>query len=75
MSTRLGRIEGRLHRLSVTLVADDGRDLQVAATVLIAPEWLGPPVLGYRGLLERVRIALDPGVADDDQWLYFGEVG
>ncbi len=74
MSTRLGRIEGRLHRLPVTLVAEDGNDLQISATVLIAPAWEGPIVLGYRGLLERVRVALDPGVADDDQWMFFGGV-
>jgi hypothetical protein len=66
MSTRHGRIQGRLHRLAITLVADDGNDLVVSGTVLIAPEWPGPPVLGYRGFLERIRIALDPGVADDD---------
>jgi hypothetical protein len=43
--------------------------------VLLAPEWEGPPVLGYRGLLERIRFALDPGVTDADQWMYFGAVG
>jgi hypothetical protein len=74
MSTRLGRITGRLHRLEITLVADDGQDLLVSGTVLIAPEWLGPPVLGYRGFLERIRIAFDPGVTDGDQRLFFGAV-
>lgn len=73
ISTRLGQFTGHLHRLSITLVADEGADLQVSATVLIAPEWPGPLVLGYRGLLERVRFALDPGVANDDsQWMFFG---
>lgn len=72
MSTRFGLIEGSLSRLVVTLVADEGRDVEISSTVLVAPGWQGPPVIGYRGLLERVRIALDPGVGDDDQWMYFG---
>lgn len=72
MSTRLGRITGHFHRMNVTLVADDGLDLEIGATVLFAPEWTGPVVLGYRGLLERVRLALDPGISNDDQWMYFG---
>ncbi len=74
ISTRLGSFEGRLYRMRVTLIADDGSDLQVEATVLIAPAWHGPVVLGYRGLLERVRVALDPGVVEDDNWMYFGPV-
>lgn len=75
MHTRLGRIEGRLQRLLVTLLANDGQELQVPATVLLAPDWSGPPVLGYRGFLERLRFALDPGVSVSDQWMYFGAVG
>lgn len=75
MHTRLGAIEGWLRRLPVTLLANDGRELEISATVLLAPDWDGPPVLGYRGLLERIRFALDPGVTDAEQWMYFGAVG
>ena len=75
MHTRLGRIQGQFHRLSVTLLADDGEDFQIPATVLLAPDWSGPPVLGYRGFLERLRLALDPGASIADQWMYFGAVG
>jgi hypothetical protein len=74
MSTRLGTINGHLRRLTITLVADNGSDLQVSGTVLVAPEWTGPTVLGYRGFFERVRIALDPGTEVDDQMMYFGAV-
>jgi hypothetical protein len=73
MSTRLGKITGQLHRLDVTLVADDGQDLRVESTVLLCPEWGGPIVLGYLGLLDRLRIALDPGVTGGNEWFYFGE--
>jgi hypothetical protein len=75
MSTRLGRIHGRYCEVPVMFLADDGEPFEVAATVLLAPEWEGPHVLGYRGLLERFRFALDPGVVDADQWMYFGAVG
>lgn len=72
MSTRLGTIHGQLHRLHITLVASEGDDLEIDATLVVAPDWMGPIVLGYRGFLERLRLGLDPGTADDDQWLSFG---
>lgn len=72
LSTRLGAVAGRLHRLSITLVADEGADLLVSSSVLLAPLWSGPPILGYSGFLERIRFGLDPGDGHDDQWLFFG---
>ena len=72
MRTRLGSVPGRLHRLNVTLVADEGEDLHIDSSLLLAPSWRGPPVLGYRGLLERIRFGLEPGNARDDQWIFFG---
>lgn len=73
MTTRLGTINGELCAVSITLVAQEGDDLAIEATALVAPDWTGPPVvLGHRGLLEKVRFALDPGVTQGDQWLYFG---
>lgn len=73
--TRSGDMVGNLHRLDLELVADEGESLLVHSTVLLVPEWTGPLVLGYRGLLERVRLGLDPGVGDDDQWCCFGPAG
>jgi hypothetical protein len=75
MSTRLGRIRGHLQRMSITLLAEDGLDHPVAATVVATPEWDGPFVLGYSGMIERIRIALDPGISSADQWMYFGATG
>lgn len=73
MSSRLGRCAGRLYRMSITLVADEGEDLLVDGTVLLARDWEGPIVLGYHGFLQRVRIALDPGIANsEERWLHFG---
>ncbi len=73
MSTRHGILEGVLRRLPVTLVADEGAELSVEATVFVADQWPGPVVVGYGGLLERVRFALDPGATGEDCWFYFGE--
>ena len=73
MDTRFGKVHCRLHRLDVTLVADEGEDLRVASSVLLSSDWEGPPVLGYRGFLERIRFGLDPGDYDrHDQWFFFG---
>jgi len=72
-STRLGTFDTERGRVEIELVADHGMDLVVDATVLLAPDWTGPPmVIGYRGLLERIRIAFDPGSGASDQWLGFG---
>jgi hypothetical protein len=35
--------------------------MEVDATWFIASDWPGPMVIGWRGCLERMRFALDPG--------------
>jgi hypothetical protein len=75
LATRLGRIRGVLQELDVVLVADRGDNLIVSASMLVAPGWMGPVVLGYQGFLERIRFALDPGVGPGDAWFFFGGVG
>jgi len=76
IDTRLGKLRGALHRVDITLLAEEGcgRDLTVNGTVIVSKEWDGPIVLGYRGFMERIRIALDPGFLDDRQVFYFGPV-
>lgn len=61
MSTRIGRIEGNLVRTAATLVAEDGDSVDVDSTVFVSHEWRQPTVIGYSGLLERIRFAIDPG--------------
>ncbi len=73
MSTPHGNLDGNLHRLDIHVVADRGRCISVESSVVVIPTWPGPPVLGYRGFLERLRFALDPGCRDRNQWFYFGE--
>ena len=59
----------------MVLVAERGESISLSARVLIAPAWTGPVVLGYQGLLERVRFALDPGVNEEDAWFFFARAG
>lgn len=69
MSTRFGSITGRLLRLPLALVAEDGETLDVDATWFVSAEWPGPAIVGWKGCLERVRFALDP----TREQFYFGE--
>jgi len=75
ISTRFGTIDGSLHHVNITLMAvgeNSGENLTVESTVFVSEEWEGPIVLGYRGFLERIRFALDPGVIPGEQIFYFG---
>ncbi|HSN97239.1 MAG TPA: hypothetical protein VLS89_03040 [Candidatus Nanopelagicales bacterium] len=73
LHSRLGQVKGRICRLGVTLVAEEGADLLVQASLVISPEWPAPPVLGYGGFLDRIRFGLDPGSSPaDDRWIFFG---
>ncbi len=74
MSTRLGKIYGSLYRINITLIAEkkSDYDLTVESSVFVSTQWEGPIVLGYRGFLERIRFALDPGVIPGEQMFYFG---
>jgi len=71
ISTRLGLCNGRLERIDLTLLADEGEALIINASVFVSRQWTGKTFLGYAGLLDHVRIALDPPT----NHFYFGEVG
>jgi len=71
MKTHAGTVAGRLERVPVKLVADEGDSLDLEATFLVSRDWRGRTFLGYTGSLDRVRIALDPGKGKN--WFYFGE--
>ncbi len=60
LMTSRGRIHGRLYRHQIDLIADGGDDLSIEATVLVSPDWLGPSIIGYTGMLDRIRFAVDP---------------
>ena len=67
-------IHGRLHRLQLTILPDDGEPLDIQATAFV-PEpgeeesWGDvPSILGLYGCLERLRFAVDPTT----EMFYFG---
>ena len=60
ISTRLGPFTGQLQRMRICIVADEGESLDVDATMWVCRNWKGT-FLGYSGLLERIRFAIDPG--------------
>jgi predicted aspartyl protease len=68
LSTRLGIVNGQLKRTTITIIADDGNSIDVEATVFISAAWTAGNFLGYGGLLERVRFAVDP----QENFFYFG---
>lgn len=60
LSTRFGILHGRYERAALTFVAERGDGLVVDATFFVTADWPGPPVIGWKGCLERIRFALDP---------------
>jgi hypothetical protein len=57
----------------MTLIADDGDSLRIDATVFVSSDWprRAGTFLGYSGLLERIRFAVDPQKND----FFFGPIG
>jgi hypothetical protein len=68
--TKDGAFEGRLERASLELVADEGDALNFEATVWVCPDWRGGTFLGYAGLLDHIRFAVDPS----DNSFHFGSL-
>lgn len=68
LSTRLGTFGGRLYRGPLVVPVLEGEPLDVEATVFLSPEWRGPNFIGYQGLLQRIRFAVDP----ETNLFYFG---
>lgn len=68
VSSRIGTFAGKLVRAKTTLMAEDGESVEIESTVFISREWPAGNFIGYAGLLERVRFAVDPGTNS----FYFG---
>lgn len=68
------QLEGSLTRLSIKLLAREGDDLTVDATVFVpdVEEYWGsfPSFIGLTGFLERLRFAVDPST----DTFYFGSL-
>jgi hypothetical protein len=61
LSTRYGKLTGRLVRRDVWILPAEGAALHLEATLWACPEWSFGHVIGYSGLLDRLRFAIDPG--------------
>jgi hypothetical protein len=73
LQTHWGLLEGHLHRVTVSLLADEGNSLEFETTVLIPilpPEatWDQPNFVGLNNFLSRIRFAVDP----NENAFYFG---
>jgi hypothetical protein len=69
MSTRFGSLKGSLAQALITFPADEGEPLTTTATFFVSKDWpLSLTFLGYSGLLDSIRFALDPQAND----FYFG---
>ena len=72
LSIRGHRTQGSLHRMNVTIMADEGEEITIEATVFIPKVdpalWSLPSFVGWTGCLERLRLAIDPF----DETFYFG---
>jgi hypothetical protein len=66
ISTRLGTFEGLVDRYPIRLRGALDY-FEVDCSWLVIDAWPGPPILGWRGCLERFRFAIDPV----DNWFYF----
>jgi hypothetical protein len=70
LSTRLGVFRGSLYRVPVRFPVLEGEPVSTEATVFVSPDWTGPNFIGYQGLLQRIRFAVDP----EANLFYFGRI-
>ncbi len=70
LRTAVGLMEGTLERYPIVLAAQEGQSLEIDATIFVCSDWHRGNFLGYAGLLERVRFAVDPA----SQLFYFGAI-
>lgn len=69
LASRFGTHEGFLIRLPITFLAEDGQSLATDGTFFVSRDWPSPVTfLGYSGLLDSIRFALDP----QKNHFYFG---
>ena len=69
LSTRAGDLWGQLIRIPIKLIADEGDSLDLETTFFVSSDWHGATFLGYTGLLDKLRIALDSPANQ----FYFGQ--
>lgn len=61
LRTAHGLVRGGIFSHRLKFMAREGDDLDIEAMIFASPDWHGPPILGYVGVLDRIRFAVDPG--------------
>ncbi|HYU34899.1 MAG TPA: aspartyl protease family protein [Thermoanaerobaculia bacterium] len=65
LQTWLGRRQGHLVRVPFLFLADEGEPFPTEGTFFVTPDWPeGMTFLGYSGLLDSIRFAVDPQAND-----------
>lgn len=69
-------IDGKLKRIRIRFQTVEGGGAPFDATAFVPDDETGswgdlPLFIGYYNCLDRIRIALEPGVGRDGPWLYF----
>lgn len=60
LHTRLGRFQGTLGQGRLRVVAEEGESLDIMVLMFLSPDWPGGNFIGYEGVLDRIRFAVDP---------------
>lgn len=60
LRTAYGTMQGTLYLHRIEFLAEVGDNIDIEVTVLSCPGWQGPCFLGYAGVLDRLRFAVDP---------------
>jgi len=68
LRTARGLVRGDLYRHRFTLVAERGESLTLESNVLLLEDWPAPSFIGYSGMLDRLRFAVD----SQSNRFYFG---
>ena len=71
---RRNELYGYLEQMTVFILSDDkwGEDLSVTSTFFVTDEHYGPNVIGYNGMLDHIKFALQPSikVGQDNLFLF-----
>ncbi len=60
LRTALGPVAGKLYLHRIEFLAEAGENVEIESTILVCPGWQAPCFLGYVGILDRLRFAVDP---------------
>ncbi len=60
LRTAHGLVSGDLYIHTISFIAEVGEPLDVDAVMFVSPDWRGPSILGYTGVLDRILLALNP---------------